>query len=343
MEITDREWCDFVIYTFKGIHVQRIYRNKRFWQNMLTKLKAFSYFLLITSLVENKIIEHSIKWTTLAKLQFFANDLIKDYWYYMGQINRTFYISFFSKFTCDIREITNEDFLTLNGTEWVSNFILDICFNIINSDLNLFNILTCNLSTQILFHGNLSIYLLKKIELYENDLLVMPILINDNHYCLAIADFEKSEFTYLDPFGNEQYSHQSQSTFRNFKNFLMLYKENNKEKSFINLNWTLKYQLQVNQIDSYNCGIYVIYFFEQMTKSQSLQQYVDLDLLRKKLMVLVLSESDNVLYRCIYCGYSENNLEIQNCNSCKRFAHIKDGCSTHDEFIYGMCPLCRLY
>lgn len=31
----------------------------------------------------------------------------------------------------------------------------------------------------------------------------MPFLINKNHFCLAIADFQKKTFTYINPLGNE--------------------------------------------------------------------------------------------------------------------------------------------
>jgi hypothetical protein len=43
--ITQVEWCDFVVYTTKGMHVQRILYNSDVWQNdMLCKLNNF-YFV----------------------------------------------------------------------------------------------------------------------------------------------------------------------------------------------------------------------------------------------------------------------------------------------------------
>ena len=44
LEILNRPWCDFVIFTFKGIKVERIFRNVQFFKSMLKKLKSFYYF-----------------------------------------------------------------------------------------------------------------------------------------------------------------------------------------------------------------------------------------------------------------------------------------------------------
>ena len=41
MAIGERAWCDFVVYTQKGLSVQHIYFNKIFWENAFTKLKLF--------------------------------------------------------------------------------------------------------------------------------------------------------------------------------------------------------------------------------------------------------------------------------------------------------------
>jgi len=42
MAITQRKWCDFVIYTLKGISVERIYFNEHFWdKELLPKLIEF--------------------------------------------------------------------------------------------------------------------------------------------------------------------------------------------------------------------------------------------------------------------------------------------------------------
>ncbi len=52
MEVGKRQWCDFVIYTQKGISVQRITFNERFWTDkLLPKLERFYNNCLLPELV----------------------------------------------------------------------------------------------------------------------------------------------------------------------------------------------------------------------------------------------------------------------------------------------------
>ena len=41
MYCVDKEWCDFVVRTEKSIHIERIYRDKDWWNQQLPKLKTF--------------------------------------------------------------------------------------------------------------------------------------------------------------------------------------------------------------------------------------------------------------------------------------------------------------
>ena len=41
MAIGERPWCDFVIYTSKGISVERITFEHEYWDNVLVKLTEF--------------------------------------------------------------------------------------------------------------------------------------------------------------------------------------------------------------------------------------------------------------------------------------------------------------
>ncbi len=52
MEIGKRQWCDFVTYTQKGVSVQRITFNERFWiDKLLPKLERFYDNCLLPELV----------------------------------------------------------------------------------------------------------------------------------------------------------------------------------------------------------------------------------------------------------------------------------------------------
>ena len=41
MGVTQRKWCDFIVYTEKGLSIQRIYFDELFWKDLLTKLEEF--------------------------------------------------------------------------------------------------------------------------------------------------------------------------------------------------------------------------------------------------------------------------------------------------------------
>ena len=52
LAITDRKWCDFVVYTKKGISIERIDNDTEFWENkLLPKLTAFYDGSLCPSIV----------------------------------------------------------------------------------------------------------------------------------------------------------------------------------------------------------------------------------------------------------------------------------------------------
>ena len=47
MAITGAAWCDFVVYTLKGMSMQRTKFDQQCWDNMSDHLKAFSNILFL--------------------------------------------------------------------------------------------------------------------------------------------------------------------------------------------------------------------------------------------------------------------------------------------------------
>lgn len=341
LEITGRDWCDFFIFTKKGYHVQRISRNKEMWNDLYLKLKSFYYYFMVPSLVHDKVVERPIRWTLVQQFSFLENGLIDNCQYYCKQLKRNLYIGFYSEASCEIKEIVQEDFLTLLGSTWLSNFIVDICLNTINK-LNRFSILTCNLSTAILIDGIRSETTLKIINNISKDVVAMPFMVNNNHYCLAIADFSQNCFTYFDPYGREDTSTYARTAFNFFLQILEVI--NRKLNKTCNVaNWTLCFKKHVTQNDSYNCGIHIIYFFKQLCSNESLESYVDPSQLRADLMTMLLKNSDSVFNRFMYCGRSFAILEALKCYGCNRLLHDNQGyCATIHEIENGLCELCEL-
>lgn len=55
MFITNRQWCDFVVYTKKDIHIERVMFDATFWDLALKKLQHFVRFALVPELILRKI------------------------------------------------------------------------------------------------------------------------------------------------------------------------------------------------------------------------------------------------------------------------------------------------
>ncbi len=55
MGVTGCKWCDFVIWTPHGLHVERIYFNNAFWNDIATKLIQFHGRMLIPEYFEMRV------------------------------------------------------------------------------------------------------------------------------------------------------------------------------------------------------------------------------------------------------------------------------------------------
>ena len=60
LAITGAAWCDFIVYTFKGMSIERITFDQQFWDNLSQKLEAIiissiSFLLLLQSTEPNSM------------------------------------------------------------------------------------------------------------------------------------------------------------------------------------------------------------------------------------------------------------------------------------------------
>ena len=51
LAVTGCQWCDFVVYTFKDITIERIYFDEDFWMDALVKLEEFYTFCVLPMFV----------------------------------------------------------------------------------------------------------------------------------------------------------------------------------------------------------------------------------------------------------------------------------------------------
>ena len=55
MAITGAKWCDYILYTFKGMHVQRVFYNENFWSSDILPRVEHFYFNHFAPYVLSKV------------------------------------------------------------------------------------------------------------------------------------------------------------------------------------------------------------------------------------------------------------------------------------------------
>ena len=50
MYCDEKEWCDFVVSTENDLHIERVFRDQKWWEEQLSKLKSFYFDALLPEL-----------------------------------------------------------------------------------------------------------------------------------------------------------------------------------------------------------------------------------------------------------------------------------------------------
>lgn len=160
------------------------------------------------------------------------------------------------------------------------------------------------------------------------------------HWTLIILNVFKKEFHFFDPAMKvKQQSMASEKAFELFSIFLKKFKALGKPSEFTIIHHTYK-----KQTDSFNCGIYVLYFVEVFMNGVQLS-YKELDpkLYRLKMKTYVLQSSDDMKHICRKCFKHDDGQCVQ-CCSCYTWYHIKclklDYKTVSDTGISFRCPTC---
>ncbi|CAG9823924.1 unnamed protein product [Phaedon cochleariae] len=113
LEITNRPWCDFVMYTFEGINVERVHRNMRFFKPMIKRLQEFYYFFYLPNLLG---VAEYMRWRPINEITLLDNGLVSDIEYYKkNPKEREYSVAKFNDLDLCVSELMASDFLTLDG------------------------------------------------------------------------------------------------------------------------------------------------------------------------------------------------------------------------------------
>lgn len=291
-------------------------------------------------------------WTTCDKLNFYENGLVKNVNYYRPLSNkRGYFITADKSLSFSIKELLADDFLTLNTKEWLSSFVIDHCFHILNKRSgNKFQIISVEKSSFILMEPvneqslNDINHVIQSIEL-DKKCIAMPIHKNNHFYLLILFLHEhENEIIILDPMGNQKYAELL---------FLPKVLHFLKIKNLPYNNLTVKKLKHLTQVDGYNCGVYTIYFFSKICENGALDDWVDINNYRTDLKTLLLTNSDPIKLKCLYCfNETKNKEDYFKCRTCLRCIHnhciqtiaeLKMKVNPNSKILNGICELCREY
>lgn len=240
---TGRSWCDFVIFTFKGVKVIRVNYDSRFWNAAFPKLKFCYYFYMLPLFIplHESISDNERKWAAIKNVQLLQNGLVDDVSYYKQFSNGR--VTIFAHLDCPVKE-----HLVANGLT-VSLCIFDWrCFHIVKKikfsvprPLHLYSIVKQKFRVVRCFHAD---HNKRDVDYAKPESLR-----------LGRSQSTGTCFVALDPLGSCK---QNTAIFKPIQRFLVLY---NKLVSVVDLDgWNLRSLKHMTQADSYNCSLYIIYF-----------------------------------------------------------------------------------
>lgn len=280
-------------------------------------------------------------WTALRPINLLPNGLVDDTSYYKELSEKRGYtVSIYENVSCEIKELLISDYLTLNETNWLSDFLIDIAFNVLNTTKK-YEIIGSNYATVIFSHTTYTPFFVRKIKLNSHTSIALPILIGGNHWCLAIADFENKIFKFLDPFGSTHYN--TNQKLNIFIRFLEQYNKIHAE-NLVTTGWRTKVETHIIQKDAYNCGAYIIYFFQRLVKGLPLSTPCDIDDYRKVLKKELIQTSICMRQKCFLCARNVDMFDSVLCIHCSRRTHKKCLTSQSDYTITAdICTMCKRY
>ncbi|CAG9761319.1 unnamed protein product [Ceutorhynchus assimilis] len=343
LEITDRPQCDLVIFSKKGLKLVEVERSNDFWQGVKDKLIEFYMNHLLPRIIfpNVNLNKQQKKWVTVKSLSFFNNGLVINTNYYKKLKNeREYPVTYLENIEGTIKQITIDDYLSLNDKQQLHSFIIDHCFFLFDKtkEYQIFSVEQSSIifgdRSDILpsFYNNIK---------FTKDKVAMPFE-KGNHYLLILIHFEKQEFILLDPVGHENVL--AGKYFKKIKEVIFRPKN-------INLRWNLKTESHITQTDGYNCGVYIIYFFHQVVNNLNLMDPIpNLLAYRNNLKYLLLENSSSLKNLCFYCNSIVENACFK-CNCCHRVTHFKcilsqkdidNNIAMKDRTINNICDLCRL-
>lgn len=251
------------------------------------------------------------------------NGLFNDTKYYVPSTKMGQYYTV-AKHSLNHGVLTIEDYALLNGEQYLSNVLLDHCIQLLynqksldNSYVKNFLILPSKTSELMLYHpDDLSKDFFMALPDFTKKVIVIPIL-RHQHFTLLVVNMLQFTYSYLDPLRG---SHNSEIIFTKFQKFLKLY-NSFRQISLTTYGFQKSNINQCYQKDSFNCGIYVIFYVNSLLSGTALDEEIKPNEYRVFLQTLLIRSSENMTNLCIECAGNLGEKFLK-CVVCLRGTHV---------------------
>ncbi|CAG9822150.1 unnamed protein product [Phaedon cochleariae] len=204
------------------------------------------------------------------ELIFLDNDLVNDLTYYKSAVDdRDYTMSVYKVVKLPIRELKASDCHSLDGNNWVTNFVLDIVLNLFD-ETSAFQIIPKETASYIFNEssGNVTEYFLRKVRIIK-DRIAMAVRINGNHHCVVYIDYESKRFSFIDLFTTS--GAEATVYLKKYREFMRTYDKyfENDTRDADNLIYIYGHY---KQKDSHNCGPIILDLFHKIIHNENMYQ-----------------------------------------------------------------------
>lgn len=189
---------------------------------------------------------------------FLENGLVKDPDHYKHPPeSRVYVVAYYDNMDCFFTDILSKDFDTLRDNNWLSDVAVDIILAILDPNSQ-FQRVGTHLS-RIIFNENTHTHSFISSLIFKKDKLAFPVLVNSNHWCLAIVNTNTKEFQFIDPRGSTERT--TVSYMNKFLSYIEKYNNVHAHTPIQHNNWKPIISTHILQRDSHNCGAYAYCIF----------------------------------------------------------------------------------
>ncbi|KAL7074754.1 hypothetical protein ACQ4LE_006116 [Meloidogyne hapla] len=165
-------------------------------------------------------------------------------------------------------DITRKDLLTLYGTEWLNDEVINFYINLIVARSKVNGTLPRVYAFNTFFYKNLCQKgfagvkrWTRKVDIFDNQMILVPVHLG-NHWCMAVIDFEERKIDYYDSLLGENFR-----CLELLREYLLQESMDKKQRQYDLTGWEFTNRTDIpNQQNLWDCGVFSILFSEYASR-----------------------------------------------------------------------------